>query len=518
MVATIDDISTKILKIILISSLPSKAILPPHSRDPRITLTHVCTRWRFIILSDPALWTSVVFNPVPKFKNASNLFNIAKLWLKRSRRAPLTLEFNEELKFTQGKLKIPEYIEHFLYAGTHFHAFYSIISPHVTRIRNLNCTLITRSTTTKFLYLPAGTFPNLESLNIRFIDEITLGLSLKTFTSDEIAKFTVFLSLPRLKSLSLEMGQANGLHLWYLTFPWDQLRILHMAHTPITPKYFIGILKDTSMILIDASFQITFPIRHKPNRLLSSTDGGYITMFYLEKLHLALENPSADRRLFKIIRLPNLRRLWVEALDSKGWKIKLYSSLLKHTTNLQYLMLSDPPTVTGSIFDAGREAQSSLRFFDPDLEVLFQCLKYTHQVFLPAGIYMQTPLLEKIASGQLLPFLQWLTISSRSPQNILEFIRKRHEYSAASMRVPATSRTVMIPNPRPLDFVHLTHIQVAGSDHDNGDIHAIFVDVSRKCVETRIWMLNANFKIANEPLFTLFDSVNVLFMHSSLLV
>lgn len=512
MVAIIDDIPTAILRTILCSCLPSKAILPPDSHDLRITLTHVCARWRYIILSTPAFWTSIVFNPTPRFKNASHLLNLAKLWLSRSQYCPLTLEFSEELIFTLRNGKSPKYRDHFLYGGgAYFHTFHSMISPHITHIRHLTCSLITRTTITAFLRLPSGTFPNLESLGIRFVNEITLCPSLKAFTLDEMAKFTVFLSLPLLKFLKLEICRGSGLRPLPLKFPWGQLRLLDMGRTPISPKTFISLLTRTSMNLVHGSFQVTFPSR-RSNGLLSFVNGAHVTMHRMERLRLTLLNPSAEPGLFKLIRLPSLRSLWVEQTDSKGWRINLYASLLKHTTNLECLALSNPPTSTGSMLDVGAKARnrkSSRRSFHPDLalEALFKVIKRVHTVYLSTGIYMQTPLLEKVASGQLLPYLQCLTLSSTSARNVLEFVRKRYEYAAYSMHIPTTSQQHGVTIPRPLVSVCLTHIQI-GTGNENGDPRPIFSQLCRQCVGTRIIIkiLNVNVNAANGPVLTLFDS------------
>ena len=104
---------------------------------------------------------------------------------------------------------------------------------------------------------------------------------------------------------------------------------------------------------------------------------------------------------------------------------------------------------------------------------------------------MQTPLLEKIASGHLLPYLQCLTLSSTSARNMLEFVRKRYEYAAYSMHVPTTSQHHGVTIPRPLVSVCLTHLQIGnGNENENGDPRAIFDQLCRQCVGTRIKILN----------------------------
>jgi hypothetical protein len=287
-----------------------------------------------------------------------------------------------------------------------------------------------------------------------------------------------------------------------------------MGHTPISPKTFIDTLAATSMVLVDASFQVRFLIRGYNGPLFPS-DGDHLAMLCMERLHLTLVNPSVAPWLFKFIHLPNLRMFWVEATDFKGWKMKLYASLLEHATKLEYLALSDPLTVTGhqSMPNLGVESKtSSWRSLDPDLdlEALFEGIKYAHTVFFPTGIYMQTALLEKIASGHLLPFLHHLIFSSTNVQTSLEFIRKRYEYSVRSMHLPTTSQSVTITIPRPLASVYLTYIRIGtGPGNDNGDPRIVFNELCPKCVGTRIKMLDVNLKVTKGPLFKVLDSNNI---------
>jgi hypothetical protein len=191
--------------------------------------------------------------------------------------------------------------------------------------------------------------------------------------------------------------------------------------------------------------------------------------------------------------------------------MRLYASLLKHATNLKYLALSDPPIVTGykSIPDLRVESRKfARRSFDVDLdlEVLFEGIRYTRTVFLPTAIYMRAALLQKIANGRLLPYLHQLAFSSTNAQNILQFIRKRYEYSVYSMHLPTTSQNTTTTIPCPLASVNVTYIQTG---NDNGDPHITFNDLCRNYIGTRIKVLDAKLKAAGKPLLTSFDSNNI---------
>jgi hypothetical protein len=460
---TIDDIPDALLRNILASCLLIKAQLPPQPYDARLVLPSVCPKWRNIIITNPAFWQNIALNPLPLFETPLNLFNLANTWLTRSGCLPLSLEFNEELQYYQEQGRNPKYMAHFLFGGSvSFKTFYTnVISRHATRVRRFTCNLITKATITSFFSIPPESFPNIEALNIRFMDEITLPPSLKLFTVAERAKFKLFCSLPRLRIVIMEICVGSGIRPLYLRFPWYQLTTLQMNKTPISPECFLRILKKASPSLVDGVFNIVFSAQHStpPNGYLT-----HVTMPRLESLRLRLFNPSTDSRLFNVVRLPALRTLWIELVDvKKGWNMGLYKSLLLHSSktiqSLGFKLCNHPPDAQplGLLGDGRSLLRRALK-----LEALLHVVNNIDALHLPAGVQIDPTTLKKIATGELLPFLRYLKVSSTSVSlaSILDAVRKRHESFVCTSRAASTSQDYKPVPPFSLFSVDVTTIRV----------------------------------------------------------
>lgn len=142
----------------------------------------------------------------------------------------------------------------------------------------------------------------------------------------------------------------------------------------------------------------------------------------------------------------------------------LYKSLLLHSTNtLQSLALCNPPAANLNLQSRGlNESDRSLLRLAIKLEALLYAINNVATLRLPAGLYFGSTALKKIASGELLPLLRDLKVSSTSvtATGILAVIRKRYENYICAFHAASTSQDHKTVPPFSLFSVDLTTVWV----------------------------------------------------------
>ncbi|KAF8967239.1 hypothetical protein BDZ97DRAFT_1916854 [Flammula alnicola] len=382
--------------------------------------------------------------PAPSpFTRAGN--TLAQARLRRSQGALLSLNLCPDLglAFRDGE---PPSAAQLMYGGGTFNIVPSIILPSASCIRSLTCIICTAEVIKSFLQIPLGSLNALESVEITFLNDFIHVLT--PFTGEEKSNFTVFRSLPNLRSAAFHI--FNNIDPLDLQLPWNNLTKLDLGSAAMPPYVFMTIIHRSAPSLTDGFFRIKFThyfnvngpfIRHAEAR-------------HLQTLRLRLIEPSNDHRMFSRLELPSIRELWMEVYDpNRGWEMSVFMSMLKKSAaTLQVLMLSDPKPAPDALGPAPQRDMSHT-----ELELLNK-VPNLRALHLPSRLFIPEPTMEMIACGQLLPLLETLKVSSLNGSHSLSAVAKRNllvkynllERGASSptphLRFPISYVLLMVPH------------------------------------------------------------------------
>ncbi|KAF8954662.1 hypothetical protein BDZ97DRAFT_1927937 [Flammula alnicola] len=268
----LSEFPEKLLLRIFFLCFENATVVPPSQSDIRPSLTQVCRQWRRLMLATPTIWQDVDFSPVP-FQHPINLLKLAKLWLRRSKGALLSLNFCADARSAMTAGQLPTSAQQLLYGGGSFNIVKSIIFPCASRIRSLTCIICTEEVIKAFLKIPLGTLEALESVEVTFLNDFDRCST--PFTQEEISDFTVFRSLPSLRRATFHI--FNGIDPLDLQLPWNRLTKLDLGSTAMPPEVFTTIIHFSAPSLTEGFFQIGsrssllrwFKTCHTPRRDIS---------------------------------------------------------------------------------------------------------------------------------------------------------------------------------------------------------------------------------------------------------
>jgi hypothetical protein len=170
---------------------------------------------------------------------------------------------------------------------------------------------------------------------------------------------------------------------------------------------------------------------------------------------MSLVEPSRDTRLFRKLKVPALEGLWVEREELEHATIRnttIYEQLLTHLpATLNHLTIAE-----FSIRPSARyipRLNRSLRFIYQDMDGAFRISQYLTSLFLYPGVFMTPRVLEKIACGELLPFLEKLGVSSVSGWDVISMVSRKNFASTLPERGPSSGSAVT--RPVALNYLHL---------------------------------------------------------------
>ncbi|KAJ7024304.1 hypothetical protein C8F04DRAFT_1132061 [Mycena alexandri] len=165
---------------------------PRAAIDKVLRLSRVCSYWRKVVDTTPALWAEGVVSVTAETVLAPSYLDGLKCLLARSTPYPISVAFASNTK----TIHFNSWARHIL----------PVMLPTAQRWRNLNIDL---PSVLHFNELPPGTFDSLECLLIHNL-------------SGQTGTMTVFQSSPRLWSFALKTG-ASKIHLILGHLPWRQL-------------------------------------------------------------------------------------------------------------------------------------------------------------------------------------------------------------------------------------------------------------------------------------------------------
>jgi len=318
-----------------------KHILAPTIRDtfdPKsgpLLLTHVCSWWRVIAISTPALWTSIRL--VLSFPGKASHKNLVDVWIERSCTLPLTVAFIEARR-------VPTYHVHW-------------------EMHTLNV-LVEQSNrwVDAFFMLPPHDLSWQAFRPIRNNLSQLRSLSINTFRGSWPIQMSMnlFEFAPKLSSLALDHAGAAVTRLWNLPFLSLTFLEVHQGgeSTASFESCFFAMrlmpnLKECH-IRCNSSFA-RWPVL--PNTTLSQ----------LTSLHITLEQsifpaPIGLGKMFSAFSLPSLSKLELRVKNTltvkPPWDHEPFVKFLRRSPSLRRLML-DYPSISGvELEDILREASS----------------------------------------------------------------------------------------------------------------------------------------------------------------
>ncbi|KAJ3509857.1 hypothetical protein NLJ89_g4997 [Agrocybe chaxingu] len=224
--------------------------------------------------------------------------------------------------------------------------------------------------------------------------------------------------------LQYDDGQLDAWTILDIKLPWSHLTALHLENIPMPPNFLLILLRNITRTLFDASLQVDFD-SHGTGAPASSfgliTLGvPQVTMTRLRKLALLLVGERLDEHFFTHIRVPQLKKLRVVTMVSKGCLLSfLYPVIASSARKVQQLEL---------VADSSCQLQSTPPATYVELEALLESVPNLHTLRLPRNVYLHNTTLNKLASGTLLPSLQVLEVTTSSLENaedILSMLMRR---------------------------------------------------------------------------------------------
>jgi hypothetical protein len=414
--------------------------LPLHSSHPRHVLNSVCKGWYDVVRSTGALWNQIHFRANSGEAHQPHpLLLQLEFCVKLSGSNPLTITFDT------------------VFDGWAFSFVDLVIVQHVHHIQNLKCMVQGNNEIKKFLTIEEGRFSILESLDICFVNELLRQISY--FPLEDCLKFTTLRTAPCLRHATFHL--VNGLHPIDLHLPLGQLSTLDLGTVAMPPDVFIKILHAATWRLEDANFYVRFSKPMYPRLTLSKRR---VTMHALRMLRLRLHSPSQDTRLFSLLRLPALQKLYIEMYDYSSyqdWDLAMYTKLLGASNKkLRELYLDDYPP-HGSKNNSFVVRRRYHKTTHQVLAKFFRAISNVENLHLPVGLDIDAATLDKMGSYTLLPKLSSLELGSVYGWPILVMARRRLQLFIDASRAAAQAEYEPGPARRPVIAFHpLTSIHV----------------------------------------------------------
>ncbi|KAF8868021.1 hypothetical protein CPB84DRAFT_1463961 [Gymnopilus junonius] len=412
-----------VLERILAIALTNPVFIPPGDNDPHPKLMRVSSQCSKIILLLPGLWDRYLFRHKP-FQNADAVMAIFRMYLHLSGSNPLSFifatDFYWKLEDTFVNLALP--LQHL--GDRKISIVNEIIQPNLRRLQHLSIVLTVSEAAKLLLDIPEDAFRALKTISITLIVETTPGIS--TFTFEDQYPFT---ALPPLREGLRHI--KGGVDALVTKLPWGSVTKLNLGNVRIPLPVFMRIMLLSKSSMTEAYFYVHFTTR-------SSTDlrpryRKPITMSSLTKLHLRLVDANFFPEFILPLRLPVIEELQIDQGTKRcslTWDLGIYMTWFlrcQHSvTSLRRLKLSEfalPGQSDATVHGRLSPGRKSYRV----LEKFLKKLSGLQSLFLPAGICVHLPILDALATRQLLPKLEILhMVAASDPQDVFDAVRTRN--------------------------------------------------------------------------------------------
>lgn len=347
---SINSLPSEILCKIFLDYLPEggSEVLVGSLSGTTITLSHVCSRWREVILVAPRLWSQLFLNlDDERFQEKHSWEQVVQFvlnWFSKAGECPLKLRFNCQSVSVGGREITEEgYLNHFL-------------PPLMARIRDLELDL--RRLPQHLSVLPPSKFQQLESIVLHNGYLKTNSVEMMWNPDDE--PLTIFENTPRLQRLAM-FFPLFGKRLNSVLIPWFQMTSLIISsyiHPPVLDELLsqcVNLVCGVFYIIGDADCSL-IPSRPKTTlaHLVELTIVCYTSIqsvltpavlrnFHLPKLQtlrlgpLSLEATSLEDKVYLFPHLSLIRRLSFQS-HMRSWfecDHSLAIELLKFAGNVE---------------------------------------------------------------------------------------------------------------------------------------------------------------------------------------
>ncbi|KIM47215.1 hypothetical protein M413DRAFT_422982 [Hebeloma cylindrosporum] len=447
---TYPNFPNDVLKRIFDLIIRGPAVFPPPSNHPREILAQVCTRWQYVVTSTPTYWTTLEFVQLDA-QGPANFFELAQEFLRRSGSTiPLSIRFRGGLE-----------------SDAAHRIFEHVIQSYAHRMWFFACVITKRE---------LGTFFGADCVQFPLLLHVVLDVStadaqistrIPVRGSVDISAFQH--ALPSLRHVVLSIPE--GIHATDLQLPWSRLTDIDLGNTPIRSNKFMKIMEQ-SLVLDDGVFCINFPRIDSEQSITFRT----ITVPLLRHLRLRLIRPSRGGRTFPKLRTPSLESLWLER-EEVGQAVRdtrLYETLLAGlNASLKHITITEHSVPSTLLFLP--QLKGGPRFMYQGLEGVLRSAHNLTSLYLYPGIFIHPVVLGKLASGEFLPFLEKLAISSVTGWDIIWMVQERNLVSTrphsggpsselGSLAAPMVRRAV------PLNYLSLL---VMGCGLDQGSVQKL---------------------------------------------
>jgi len=358
-------------------------------------------------VSTPTYWTAFDFIQ-RKVKHPNNFVHLAECFFLRSGNTLLlSIGFRGSFRF-QSKL------------GRNIFNF--IIRPRAHRIWFLSC-CVTKDDLRTFLGPGRVHFLFLQVITVAVIGNTAEAIASQIPAQGSI-DLGVFQCAPLLQQASLQI--LDGVHPLDLRLPWGQLTRIDLGQTSIHVRNFFYIMEQ-SLLLEDGVFYVNF-LRFYAGQ---PTTLRKITIPHLRQLHIRLVQPSQNtpvfRKIFRNLEMPSLNELWVEReeLGHGIRNMKIYEPLLANlSATLKRLTISEHSIPQSNCY-IPRLNQSFQPLYQDVGGALHKSQNLTSLSLCP-GMFVNPLVLDELASGELLPLLEKLKVSSVKGWDVVLMVGRKN--------------------------------------------------------------------------------------------
>lgn len=291
-------------------------------------------------------------------------------------------------------------------------------------------------------------FPFLQTIDVAVIRDLTGTIASRMPVSDAI-DLSGFHRAPHLRDVILRIH--DGVHPSDLKLPWAQLTRLDLGRTCVLVPTFIKVMEE-SILLEDAVFYISFARCYDAQ----ATRIRKISIPRLRCLRLRLFQPSQDARIFGSLHIPLLEDLWVER-EELGQVIRdmtIYETLFAGLeANITHVTIAEH-TIPMTKWFIPRLNRSPRMTYQRLEGVLRLCDTLT-SLFLCPGVFVQPLILGNIATGEFLPLLEQLGISSIEGWDIIWMVQRKNFALTFPDAGPSSSPTTRSTRPVALIYLRL---------------------------------------------------------------
>ncbi|PPQ70208.1 hypothetical protein CVT26_014465 [Gymnopilus dilepis] len=404
-----------IIRLFLISS---PLVLPLERTSPHLALLLVSKDARKFVLQTPSFWDTIIFSP-GVVKDPNHQLSVLDRVVILAGSNPLSFIFRLSLHLPNvSNISASDLV----YGAGALSILEKIIMPHLHRIRYLDCVLSLDNYSRIHEYMNLFFIRSLKSIDVTYINRCN---SRNTHFGVR-AQFT-FQNLGHIHKISCRV--SNGIGLRYMPSSlFRSMTKIDMGNTIILPSLFLQVMLISRSCLVDGFFYVVFdlwPIDPLP--MLAYP----ITMRSLKKLRLRFFNSTNGYPEFLfLLHLPILEDFYLEWADRRvpySWDLVLYSKWLSTvSTSLKRLILADlpfQPVVETSI----HHKSSRLSITYDQIEVMLRAIPNVKAITFPRSIHIPLPILTDLASGELLPHLDFLELSTdRNPSMVFFAIQVRN--------------------------------------------------------------------------------------------